>query len=197
MKTRAALTLIAAATLAACGAAREIDDVLGGVFAPPTSQLSGEVQVVDTRNQQIQIRTSDGRTGYVNYDSNTRVLYNNQQYGVTSLERGDLVTMNVQTIDTNQVYTNEITVTQSAQDRAGTGTIDTGGLQQLEGTVGVIDRTRGTFELRSGGSTTIVSLAYNATSTVRDRYNRLRSGDYIRLEGRWVGQSALQVERFM
>ena len=152
---------------------------------------------MDTRNQQIQIQTTDGRTGYINYDSNTRVYYNNQQYNVTSLERGDLVAMTVRTTNNNQIYTDQITVTQSAQDRTGTGTIDNSGLQRLEGAVGVIDRTRGVFELRSGGTTIMVSLTYNATASVRDRFNRLRSGDYVRLEGRWVGQSNLQVERFL
>ncbi|MEX2281622.1 MAG: hypothetical protein WEE89_03930 [Gemmatimonadota bacterium] len=197
MKAKGLLTLMAAASLAGCGAAQQLDDVLGAVLAPQgNNQVSGEVLAVDTRNQQIQIRTAEGQTGYVNYDANTRVVYNNQQYNVTSLERGDLVSMTVQTVNTNQVYTNEITVTQSAQDRAGTST-GTSGLQRLEGTIGLIDRNRGTFELRSGGTTVVVSLAYNATSAVRDRYSRIRSGDVVRLEGRWVGQNNLQVERFL
>jgi hypothetical protein len=140
MKAKGLLTLIAAASLAGCGAARQIDDVLGAVMGPAAnSQLSGEVVSVDTRNQQIQIRTTDGRTGYINYDSNTKVYYNNQQYNVTSLENGDLVAMNVQNTNNNQIYTDQITVTQSVQDRTGTGTIDSSGLQRLEGTVGVID----------------------------------------------------------
>jgi len=191
MKAKALLTLIAAASLAGCSSTQGLNDVLGAVLAPPSSQLSGEVVSVDTRNQQIQVRTTDNRTGYINYDSNTRVVYQNQQYPVTSLESGDLVTMTIQNVNNSQVYTSEIVVTQSAQDRTGT-TIDPTGLQRLEGTVGVIDRNRGTFDLRSGGTTISVALSYSATSAVRDRYNRIRSGDYVRVEGRWVAQNTLQ-----
>src|SRR5688572_11924653 len=197
MKAKGLLTLLAAASLSGCGAAQQLDDVLGAVLAPQgNQQVAGEVLAVDTRNQQIQIRTAEGQTGYVNYDANTRVVYNNQQYNVTSLERGDVVSMTVQTVNSNQVYTNEITVTQSAQDRAGTTNTGTSSLQRIEGTVSIIDRNRGTFELRSGGTTVVVALAYNATSAVRDRYSRIRSGDVVRLEGRWVGQNTMQVERF-
>jgi hypothetical protein len=194
MKAKAILTLMTAVSLAGCGAGSSLNDVLGSVLAPPNSQVSGEVLAINTQNQQIQIRTGDGQTGYINYDSNTRVLYNNQQYNVTSLERGDVVSMNVQTVNNNQVYTNEITVTQSVQDRV--GTTPESGLQRIEGTVGVIDRTRGIFEVRSGGTIVQVNIAYNASSAIRDRFNRLRSGDYARVEGRWIGRSQLQVERF-
>jgi hypothetical protein len=198
------LAALAVASIAATGCGStggQLGDILGGVLNAPTanSTVTGEVTSIDTRNQQIVIRTNTNQTGYINYDNNTKVIYQNREYPVTSLEQGDLVSMTVQQANNNQVYTSQITVTQSVQDRTGTGT-STGttsdGLQRLEGTVNTIDRTRGTFELRSGGNTTQVVLNYNASSAVRDYFSRLRTGDYVRVEGRWIGQNSISVERF-
>ena len=184
-----------------CGAARQLDDVLGAVLAPQggatNGQLSAEITNVDTRNQYLEVRTSDGRTGQVRFDSNTKVIYQQREYPVSALERGDQVTMRVQSANNNELYTNEIMVDQSVQDRTGTTTgSTTSGLQRLEGTVVVIDNNRGVFEVRTGGTNYTVSLPYNASSTVRDRFNRMRSGDFVRLEGRWLSQGHLQLERY-
>jgi hypothetical protein len=195
------LPLVVGALLATgCGAARNLDEAIGAVLAPPgstESQVSGEITNVDTRNQIIDLRTSDGRSGQVRYDNNTRVVYQQQEYNVTALERGDVVSMRLQNTNNNELYTNEILVTQSVQDRTGVPSTGTSsGLQRLEGTVGVIDNTRGTFELRTGNYTYMVQLSYNATSSVRDRFNRMRAGDFVRVEGRWVNNSTIQIERF-
>ena len=193
---------VASIAVSGCGSAGgQLGDILGGVLNAPTanSTVAGEVTSVDTRNRQIVIRTTSNQTGYINYDDNTKVIYQNREYPVTSLEQGDLVSMTVQQTGNNQVYTQQITVTQSVQDRTGTGPTNptnTEGLQRLEGTVNTIDRTRGTFEIRSGGNSTSVILNYNATSAVRDYYSRLRIGDYVRIEGRWIGQNSISVERF-
>src|SRR5688500_7897933 len=99
------LPVILGALLATgCIAANQLNDVLGAVLAPPgstESQVAGEITNVDTRNQVVEIRTSDGRTGQVRFDSNTRVTYQQQQYGVNALERGDLVSMRLQTVNNN------------------------------------------------------------------------------------------------
>src|SRR5687768_1170236 len=157
MKSRAFLGLALATVLSGCGAAQTLNDAIGAVLAPPNSQMAGEVVSVDTRNQQIRIRTPDNQTGWVHYDGNTKVLYQQQEYTVASLEPGDVVSITLQSTGgttQQQLHATEITVTQSAQDRTGTpttgGTTSTSGAQRLEGNVGVIDTTRGTFELRSG-----------------------------------------------
>jgi hypothetical protein len=47
-----------------------------------------------------------------------------------------------------------------------------------------------------GGSTVLISLPYNASTSARDRFSRLRAGDYVRVEGRFIAQHNLQLERF-
>src|SRR6266540_2867348 len=56
-----------------------------------SNDIVGEVQNVDTRAWEIEIRTDSGRTSIVRYDNNTQVVYQQRNYSVDNLERGDYV----------------------------------------------------------------------------------------------------------
>jgi hypothetical protein len=43
----------------------------------------------------------------------------------------------------------------------------------------------------------IVSLPYSPPRTVSDRFNRLREGDQVRVEGRFLNQDRLELENFL
>jgi hypothetical protein len=188
------------------------------VPAPVYSDLVGEIQTVDPGRQQIELRTSDGRARLIGYDGRTRVLYRQQEYPVGSLERGDLIA--VRTQDTGpRPYVDLITVQQSVQDRRGgvvvappapapTGPLspspawpNVGAPLRLEGTVGAIDQQRGWFELRPNGTTAsqpavTVSLPFNARVNDAQRFQQLRSGQYVQLQGRYISPSRFEVENF-
>ncbi|HMG95560.1 MAG TPA: hypothetical protein VK565_04615, partial [Gemmatimonadaceae bacterium] len=93
--TAAALMI---ASLGAC-AGNSLGSILGGVLgggSAQSGQLAGTVRGVDTRSQQIAIQQSNGQTVGVNYDNQTQVVYQNQNYPPTSLENGDQVTARIQ-----------------------------------------------------------------------------------------------------
>ena len=95
---------------------------LGHVDGPPvfggaSFDLIGEVRYVDTRNSVIQVRSDAGRTEYVQYDRQTRVVYRQRDYAVSNLEPGDYVAMRVQQDRNGRFYTDSVTVRESAQDR--------------------------------------------------------------------------------
>lgn len=182
---------------AACAELGALEDVLGGVLGAGTQggELVAEVQRVETGTQQIQVRTQDGQMGAVGYDNRTQVVYQQQQYPVTALEAGDIVAMRLQEDNLGNLYTDYIQVRQSVQERTGTGAA--GQLQRIEGTVGQIDTQRGLFELHGQqGESTVVSLPYNPRSEDVERFRRLRSGDRVRVEGRFVSQTRFELERF-
>ena len=127
---RLAATAVMLATLPACAGNElgALGDILGGVMNPagaPGNAQQGEVRVeiegVNTQQQTIQVRTDQGQTGAVLYDQNTVVVYREQQYPATALERGDIAIMQVQQIDQNRVYASRIDVQQSVQDRGRAG----------------------------------------------------------------------------
>ncbi|HEV7919633.1 MAG TPA: DUF5666 domain-containing protein [Thermoanaerobaculia bacterium] len=100
---KASFLLIALTLLAACGSSSLGDlgnIILGSPSAQQASDVVGTVNSVDTANQMINLNvntvnnlrtTQNGQSVY--YDNNTRVVYNNQSFNVTDLERGDQVSI--------------------------------------------------------------------------------------------------------
>src|SRR3954466_10726171 len=93
LQQRTARVSVAAAALllGACSQLGSLGSVLGGVLGGGGNQVTGTVQGVDTRNQQLQISQSNGQAVALQFDNNTRVLYQNRVYSVTSLDNGDQV----------------------------------------------------------------------------------------------------------
>ena len=162
-----------------------------------SNDVIGEVQVVDTRAREIEIRTDSGRTSVLRYDNNTQVIYRQKGYAVSNLEKGDYVAARVQRDRDGQNFTDTITVRETAQDRGYSGG-GGGQLDRAEGRVEYVDSRRGTFEMRDQRNRLIVvSVPFNGPSVVSDRFNRLRNGDYVRIEGRSVGSDRFDLENFL
>ena len=99
--------ILATLMLASCGSMGNGgslgDIILGSPSTTQSSDVQGYVSSVDTRNQLINLdvqyvnnlRQSGGtnQRGTIYYDSRTRVLYNNREYNVTDLERGDQISV--------------------------------------------------------------------------------------------------------
>jgi hypothetical protein len=174
---------------------------LGHIDGPPifgggSSDIVGEVQYVDTRNRQIEVRSDAGRTEYVRYDSQTRVTYRQRDYVVENLESGDYVAMRVQQDRSGRLYVDQITVRESVQERGREG--QSARFARFEGTIERIDSQRGFFELRNRQNRLLlVSLPYNPPRSVSDRFNRIREGDYVVVEGRFLNQDRLELENFL
>ena len=99
---RASLLLATLLLAAACGSGGGLgslgDIILGSPSPTQSSDVRGTVDYVDTGARAItldvayvnNLRSSgSNQRGTIYYDNNTRVVYQNQQYAVTDLERGD------------------------------------------------------------------------------------------------------------
>ena len=195
MRRVSALTL--AAALTGC-AGTGLGDILGGAAGggAGSGTLTAEVQQV--QQQQIVVRTQDGRQGAVLYDANTQVIYNNEQYPVNALEQGDVVDMRVQEVSSGY-YTDLIQVVTTVQERQGTGT--TGGtasdVYQVEGTIGQVDTQNETFTLNmTQGGTVSIFLTNSSPASARERLEKMLPGDYVRVEVRPVSQERAELVRF-
>lgn len=181
---------------AACSNNSNLGQILGGVLGGGGgSQLTGTIAGVNTRLQQIGIQQSNGQTVTVNYDNNTQVVYQNQNYPVTSLEYGDQVTARVSSSNnTNSgYYTDVIQVNQSVSSSGGVS----GNVQTFEGTVRSIDRTNGYFSISSNNYGTVtVSMPYNPRQADLNRFNSLRNGDFVRLNGVMLNNSRIELRQF-
>jgi hypothetical protein len=198
---RSIAVLILALVLPGCAgnSLGSLGDILGSMGMPGSGgqqgQISVEIRQVDTRQQTIQVATQDGQTGNVYYDQNTVVVYQQQQYPVTALERGDLAVMHVQETAQGSLVVSRIDVQTSAQDRAGqTGS---GTVYQYSGRVSAIDHDRGLFVLQLQNGSVNVSVPYNAPRATVDYFHRLRVGDNVRLEATTVDSGHVQIYRFL
>ena len=100
-------TALVALLLAACGSMGNGgslgDIILGSPSSTQSSDVQGYVSAVDTYNSRIDLDVtyvnnlrqsgSSNQKGTIYYDSRTRVLYNNREYRVTDLERGDQISV--------------------------------------------------------------------------------------------------------
>ena len=167
-----------------------------GDYGSLGSDLIGEVEHVDTRAREIEIRTDSGGTAVVRYDDQTQVIYQQRNYSVANLEPGDYIAARVEQGRDGRNYTSTITVREGVQDRGnrrGSARLD-----RVEGRIDYVDERRGTFELRDArGRLIVVSVPFNAPRPVMDRFNRLRTGDYVRIEGRAVAADRFDLESFL
>ena len=182
------------ASVGAC--AGNLGNILGSVLGNGTNsnQLSGTIRNVDSRYQQISIQTTSGQTVPVSYDNQTQVVYQNQNYSPTALEYGDQVTARVQA-NGNSYYTDYVQVDRSASGSAN-GSVSSG-VELVQGTVRQVDRRNGLFTLdMSNSSSVTVTLPGNLRSSDVNRFNTLRSGDFVRFYGTYLSRAQIQLAQF-
>ena len=198
--SRRAVAIVAALTLStACAQLGGLGSVLGGASQPQTGQVSGTVQGVDTRSQQIVLQATNGQQVALLYDANTQVTYQNRNYAVANLERGDQITARIQQSQNGGYYTDLVQVDQSVQNSGGVytsnGSVEN--VQSLQGTVRQVDRQNGVFTLDVGNYNTLtVSLPYRPSQADLQRFQTLRSGDQVRLYGVYLNQTRVELRRF-
>jgi hypothetical protein len=192
----AALLLISASACSSAGGLGSIlGSVLGGAGGQSSSnQVSGYIQGVDTRNRQIGIQMSNGQTVAVAYDNQTQVLYQNQNYPVTSLENGDQVTARIQQLQNGGYYTDVVQVDRSV---SGPSTVQSGNVQLLTGTVRQVDQQNGLFliDMQNGGRVT-VQLTSQLNRADLDRFRNLRAGDWTRFYGVYLSNNRVELRQF-
>ena len=198
--TRSGAVALAFVTLTACSGASNLGNILGGVLGGTGqgNQVSGTVLGVDTRSQQIALQTSDGQQVNLSFDNQTQVVYQNQSYSVTNLERGDQVTARIQQSNNGGYYTDLVQVDQSASSSGGTyGGGASGNVQSIQGTVQQVDLQNGLFSLNTTQyGQIIVALPYNVTRADQSRFQNLRRGDNVRLYAVFLNNQRAELRQF-
>jgi hypothetical protein len=192
-------TAAAAATLLAVGACAQagtLGEILGGVLGGGGgTQVAGIVRGVNTSAQQIALQQNNGETVAIKFDNQTRVIYQDRNYSVTSLENGDQVSARVQQLQDGSYYTDSVQVTQPVNS----STTGSGGgqVQLLQGTVRQIDGNNGLFTVETGNGVVLtVSMPYNASNADRSRFQNLRSGEFVRFYGVYVTNTRVELRQF-
>jgi len=164
-------------------------------------EIVATVERVNTGSREIDLRPNDGRTRVVGYSTDTRVMYRGREYPVSQLEAGDIVAMQLRQDSRGNSYTDLIRVQESIRDRdqgRGDASRPGTGIQTVDGRVERVDYQRNSFEMRDQSrERVIVALRDNARRSDVDRFRALRSGDYVRVEGRFLDRERFELENFL
>ena len=172
----------------------------------PTLQLDpeeifAEIDRVDTSSREMHLRLEDSRDRVVGYSADARVLYRGREYSIAQLESGDKVSMQLKQDSRGNSFTNLIRVQESVHDRnqSRDGDANPGSsIQTLDGRVDQVDFQRRSFEIRDQSrERVLVSLPGNARGSDVDRFRALRSGDYVRVEGRFLDRERFVLDGFL
>jgi len=172
----------------------------------PTLQLDQEeifaaVERVDSASRTLHLRLEDGRNRAVGYSNDVRVLHHGQNYSIAQLERGDQVSMQLNTDSRGNASTNLIRVLEDVRERDQNRETNAGSdakAQTLDGRVERLDVQRRSFEIRDqSGAPVVVSLSADAPRSDIDRFRALRDGDYVRVEGRFVDRQRFELAAFL
>jgi hypothetical protein len=174
------------------GLGNVLGSVLGGGQGQGANQVSGYVRGVDTRSQVIALQASGGQSVNILFDNQTRVVYNNQSYPVTSLDRGDQVTARIQSTN-NGYYTDLVQVDQPVQ---GSTAASSENVQSIQGVVRQVDVQNGLFTMDVNQTRLTVSMPYSPSRTDLNRFQSLRSGDNVRIAGVFLNNSRVELRQF-
>jgi hypothetical protein len=160
------------------------------------------MEVIPSRGE-IRVRTDDGRDRVMTYSTNRiTVAYHGWDYTVENLQSGDIIAF--QTDPRNSSHIESIRVQEPVQARTSPAPSSARPFPTsprsnvIEGTVERIQYDRGIFGVRTrSGEVFTVSLPYSARAVDVESFRRLRTGDYVRLEGEFINRDNLQLDSFI
>lgn len=184
-------------SLPGCVGLGTLADVMAGDILNGGRDLSGEISRIDSRRQEIELRSGWGGNERIRYDGRTQVLYRQQRYSVRDLERGDVVRVLLTQNRDGRLIADRIQVQQSTRDRRDTSRSARARVERISGSVRRIEARAGWFELQpSRGSTLRVSLPARADRSLSDRLQRLRKGQRVQIQGEPIGNGRVVLVRF-
>jgi hypothetical protein len=162
-------------------------------------EFFAEIDRLDTSSREIHLRPNDSRKRVIGYSAGARVLYRGREYPVGHLESGDKVSMQLKQDSRGNSYTDLVRVHESIGDRNQDrdAAQPARAMQTVDGRVEHVDFQRSSFELSDQSrQSVLVSLPNNARRSDLDRFRDLRTGDYVRVEGRFTSKDRFELESF-
>ena len=168
----------------------------------PEGQLDvvGLVERVDLDSRQVYVRSDSGPRRVVVYSRDAQVFYRGRVYPVTRLVPGDVVAMQIKPDTRGEPYVDLIRIQEeTVSDRGRREDLTTARrIERLAGTVESINRRNDSFELNNRpGQIVLVALSENVRDSDKERFRTLRTGDRVRIEGKYVGSDRFEMLSFL
>ena len=148
-------------------------------------EFIGRVQELDHSRRELYIRTEGGQSQVVTYTNGTRVAADGKEISTSDLGRGDVIEVRMHGTADGRAVADSIFVRERG-DRNAT----------IEGTVERVLSDRRVIELRTAsGALTSVYVPQDSPETVENEFKQLRSGDFVRLQGIFLGENRFELTR--
>jgi hypothetical protein len=189
---------------------------------PATGEIVARIDGVDPQRQHLVVETETGEWGAIAYSGESRAFdTEGREIRVGALPLGEWARLRLR--EAQQGYhleevriLHEATPAAAAEvatDTVPTDTIPTDTLppdtvpqpapelpreDELTGAVVTVELEEGRFTVRTDdGAEVRVTLPFNPSPETRERFELLRPGDEVRLEGEWLGESRFELRRFL
>lgn len=150
-------------------------------------EFIGRVEDLDHSRRELYIRTEGGQSQIVTYTNGTRVAADGKEISTSELGRGDVIEVRMRGTADGRAVADSILVRERG-DRNTT----------IEGTVERVLSERRLIELRTAsGALTSVYVPYNSPETVENEFRQLRSGDFVRFQGIFLGEKRFELTRVL
>jgi translation initiation factor IF-1 len=155
----------------------------------PLRSITATVNGIDPQLREVYLRTSNNQHYVVNYTNDTPVSNHGRESAIADIRVGDQVRVDVRE-ERGRLYANRIAL-------ESTGAPGASGIRTVEGTVERVLPERGFLELRTlNGELITVYVPESSTAAVKNRFNRIREGDHVRLEGERLSEDRLELLAF-
>jgi hypothetical protein len=160
----------------------------------------GSVERVDLGARRLYLRPNGGESRVVVYSRDAQVLYRGREYPVTRLAPGDVVAMQIKQDTRGESYVDLIRIQEeNVSERVKREDFTAARrIERLAGTVESINRRNDSFELNNRpGQIVLVALSENVRDSDKERFRTLRTGDRVRIEGKYVSNDRFEMLSFL
>ena len=151
--------------------------------------ITASINGIDPQLREVYLRTRNNQHYVVNYTNDTRISDRGRELDVSRLRVGDQVRVDVRE-ESRRLYARQILLeSRSAPGASGIGVV--------EGTVERIIPERGLLELRLlNGDLITVYVPESSSVATKSRFDRIRDGDNVRLEGERLSENRMELLAF-
>ena len=159
----------------------------------------GFVERVDLGARRLYLRSNNGERRGVTFSNDAQVFYRGREYPITRLAPSDLVAMQMKRDEHGDSYVDLIRIEEEARSDRDLREESTTPprIETLSGTVQNVNQREDSFELNVQANPTVVALSPNVRDSDRERFRKLRSGDRVRIEGRFIGRDRFEMLSFL
>lgn len=161
--------------------------------------LVGAVDHVDVASRRIYLRSSGDEHRGIAYSADARVLDYGREYPMTRLAPGDVVAMQMRRDLRGDSYVELVRIQENVGNRSREeAAVSAPRIQTLVGRVESVDRQDNSFDVNNQlGQKVMVTLSEYARESDRDRFRTLRSGDHVRVEGKFTRRGRFEMLSFL